>query len=95
MTSGIPRPLSPSFMASTINAAVRRSLEKAGMIKQQIRESIQQNGGALGASVTGGAGFAGVVAKAIPILQAVSFTVSIVVGVLTAIWYVKRIRNEK
>jgi predicted RND superfamily exporter protein len=51
--------------------------------------------GTTGNAVTLGAGFVGWVASTMPVLQAFSLLVSIVVGVLTAIWWIRKLRKEK
>lgn len=54
-------------------------------------EVIQQHIGAVGASVTTGSAFMGWVVAATPILQFTSLLVSTVAGVLTVVWYVRKL----
>lgn len=54
-------------------------------------EVIQQHIGAVGASVTGGSAFVGWVVAVTPVLQVTSLFVSTLAGVLTVIWYVRKL----
>ena len=60
-----------------------------------ISEQVQQHAGQIGAGVTVGTGFAGFIASAIPVLQALSLCVSVLVGLATLVWYVLKIKREK
>lgn len=60
-----------------------------------ISQQIQQHAGQIGAGVTVGTGVAGFVASAIPVLQALSLAVSILVGIATLVWYVLKIKRGK
>lgn len=55
---------------------------------------IQDHGGPVGAAVTVAGGVASFAAIAIPILQIALLLVSIVVGVLTARWYNRKLHNN-
>lgn len=56
---------------------------------------IQEQVGKIGTAVMGGTGFVGFMAKAIPVLQALSLTVSVLVGLATFVWYVLKIKRGK
>lgn len=60
-------------------------------------QAAQEHLGAVGTGVTVGSGFLGWVTKAIPVLQALSLFVSVLVGVATLIWYFRsgRIKGDK
>jgi predicted RND superfamily exporter protein len=60
-----------------------------------ISEQVHQHIGAVGTGVTASAGFIGFVTSAIPVLQALSLTVSVLVGLVTVIWYVLKIKRGK
>ncbi len=54
-----------------------------------------EHGGPVGATITLGSAIVGFATAAIPVLQAVSLLVAIVVGLLTAVWYYKRLKHKK
>lgn len=56
---------------------------------------IQNHAGAVGAGVSAGAGMLSKVVAMTPELQALSIVISIVAGVLTVIWYVRRLFTGK
>lgn len=60
-----------------------------------ISEQVQQHTGAVGAGVTAGTGVVGFIASAIPVLQALSLTVSVLVGLVTLVWYLLKIKRGK
>lgn len=53
-----------------------------------------QHLGTVGASTTVGAGFVGFVTHSLPVLQALAFIVSVLVGIATLIWYGLQIRDK-
>jgi hypothetical protein len=59
------------------------------------KEMIQEQAGVVGAGTTVGAGVLGWIAAAIPVLQALSLTVSVLVGIATLVWYVIKIKRGK
>lgn len=50
-------------------------------------QAAQEHAGAIGAGATGGFGLVGFAAKAIPVLQALSLCMTVLVGVATIAWY--------
>lgn len=56
-------------------------------------QQIQEHAGAVGTSTMAVTGIAGFIAEATPILQFALLCVSLIVGVLTAVYYVRKIRK--
>jgi hypothetical protein len=55
---------------------------------------IQQHTGAVGTTVTAGTGVLSILTNNIPTLQAISLVVSILVGLLTLAWYIRRFYKD-
>lgn len=53
----------------------------------------QDHAGAVGTGTFAATGFAGFMATATPYLQFACLCISFVVGILTVIWYIRKLRN--
>jgi hypothetical protein len=79
-----PLASSPKWRGSTTNAGALRS-ENTRMMR--LVDFAQQHTGAVGAGATGGFSLIGFAAQALPLLQALSFLMGILVGIATICWY--------
>jgi len=59
-------------------------------ISQHVQESAP---GVIGTSIAGSFTLAGFLSSAVPVLQAISLVIGIAVGVVTFIYYVKKVRS--
>jgi hypothetical protein len=63
-------------------------------IHRNTHQMIQQHTGAIGTTVTASTGVLGLLTNNVPTLQAISLVVSIIVGLLTIAWYIRRFYKE-
>jgi len=70
-------------------------MQTSSLGREKVIHHLQIGKVAIGTTVTLGSGFLGFISAAIPVLQAFSLLVSGVVGVLTAIWWIRKLRKEK
>lgn len=87
-----PLASSPKWREFIMNAGAQRSGTTRMM---RLVEVAQHHAGAVGAGATGGFSLIGFAAQALPLLQALAFIMSMLVGVATIAWYIYQAKHLK